>query len=101
MPKTVVITGASAGLGRAAAHAFASRGDRVALLARGERGLEGAAEEVRARGGRALVISCDVADAAAVEAAAAQAESELGPIDVLVNNGDGRRALAVRRHGGR
>lgn len=86
MPKTVVITGASAGLGRAAAHAFARRGDRVALLARGERGLQGAAEEVRAHGGEALVVPCDVADAAAVEAAAAQVESELGPIDVWVNN---------------
>ncbi len=86
MPKTVVITGASAGLGRAAAHAFAARGDRVALLARGPKGLAAAAEEVRARGGEALVLTCDVADAAAVEAAAVEAEQALGPIDVWVNN---------------
>ena len=86
MPKTVVITGASSGLGRAAAHAFADRGDRVALLARGAKGLAGAAAEVRSRGGRALEITCDVSDAAAVEAAAVRAEAELGPIDVWVNN---------------
>ncbi len=86
MPRTVVITGASAGLGRATAQAFADRGDRVALLARGEKGLAGAAGEVTARGGTALAIRCDVADATAVEAAAEQAEAELGPIDVWVNN---------------
>lgn len=86
MSKTVVITGASAGLGRATAHAFAARGDRVALLARGEKGLAGAAAEVEERGGRALAIPCDVADAAAVEAAAARVEAELGPIDAWVNN---------------
>ena len=86
MPKTVVITGASAGLGRATAHAFAARGDRVALLARGQKGLAGAAAEVRAAGGQALVVPCDVADAVAVEAAAQQVEAELGPIDVWVNN---------------
>ncbi len=86
MPKTVVITGASAGLGRATAHAFADRGDRVVLLARGEKGLAGAAGEVRARGGQALEIVCDVSDAAAVEAASVRAEAELGPIDVWVNN---------------
>ncbi len=86
MAKTVVVTGASAGLGRATAHAFASRGDRVALLARGDQGLAGAAEEVRARGGQALVLPCDVADAAAVDAAATQVEAVLGPIGVWVNN---------------
>ncbi len=103
MPQTVVITGASAGVGRATAHAFASRGDRVALLARGEKGLEGAAEEVRARGGRALVISCDGADAAAVEAAAVQAEAELGAIDVWVDNamvGALSRLLEMEADGG-
>ena len=86
MPQTVVITGASAGVGRAAAHAFAARGDRVALLARGAKGLAGAAAEVAGRGGTALSIECDVADADAVEAAATRAESELGPVDVWVNN---------------
>lgn len=80
------MTGASAGLGRATAHAFAERGERVALLARGERGLEAAAQECRELGGEALPIVCDVSDDAAVEAAAARAEAELGPIDVWVNN---------------
>jgi NAD(P)-dependent dehydrogenase (short-subunit alcohol dehydrogenase family) len=81
----VVITGASAGVGRATAIAFARRGDRVALLARGEVGLAAAARDVEAVGGRALVVPCDVADAAAVEAAAERVEAELGPIDVWVN----------------
>ena len=83
--KTVVVTGASAGVGRATAVAFGSRGDRVALIARGEDGLQAAAREVCAAGGTALVLPCDVADADAVEAAAARAEDELGPIDVWVN----------------
>ena len=83
--KTVVVTGASAGVGRATAVAFASRGDRVALIARGQDGLQAAAREVCAAGGTALVLPCDVADADAVEAAAARAEDELGPIDVWVN----------------
>ncbi|MDP9427527.1 MAG: SDR family oxidoreductase [Actinomycetota bacterium] len=80
------MTGASAGLGRAIAHAFADRGDRVALLARNRDGLEVAAEEVRARGGQSLVVEVDVADDAQVEAAAQRVEQELGPIDVWVNN---------------
>ena len=83
--KTVVVTGASAGVGRATAVAFGARGDRVALIARGEEGLQAAAQEVRAAGGTALVLPCDVGDADAVEAAAARAEAELGPIDVWVN----------------
>ncbi len=86
MPKVVVITGASAGVGRATAHAYGARGDAVALLARSEESLEAAAQEVRDRGGRALPIVCDVSDATAVEAAGAQVEAELGPIDVWVNN---------------
>src|SRR5947208_15361613 len=86
MPDVVVITGASAGVGRATARAFGARGDRVALLARGRAGLEGAAAEVRAAGGVALPIVCDVSDADAVEQAARRVESELGPIDVWVNN---------------
>jgi NAD(P)-dependent dehydrogenase (short-subunit alcohol dehydrogenase family) len=83
--QVVVVTGASAGIGRATAVAFARRGNRVALLARGEKGLAGAAAEVRAAGGAALVVPVDVADADAVEAAADQVERELGPIDVWVN----------------
>ena len=86
MSRVVVVTGASAGVGRATAHAFAKRGDRVALLARGEEGLAGAAEEVESFGGSALAIPTDVADAAQVEAAADRVEQELGPIDIWVND---------------
>lgn len=82
----VVITGASAGVGRAVAHEYARRGWAVALLARGVDGLEGAAREVERLGGRALPITCDVSDAEAVEYAAQRIEAELGPIDVWVNN---------------
>jgi NAD(P)-dependent dehydrogenase (short-subunit alcohol dehydrogenase family) len=83
--QVVVVTGASAGIGRATAVAFARRGDRVALLARGEKGLAAAAEEVRAAGGEPLVVPVDVADAAAVDAAAERVEREMGPIDVWCN----------------
>ena len=82
----MVITGASGGVGRAAAREFGARGDRVALLARGRSGLDAAAEEVRAAGGRALVLPVDVADAKAVDAAADEVEERFGPIDVWVNN---------------
>lgn len=84
--RCVVITGASAGVGRAAAKAFARHGCRVALLARGPDGLEGARKEVEEAGGTALVIVTDVADHAQVEAAAARVEREWGQIDVWVNN---------------
>jgi short-subunit dehydrogenase len=82
----VVITGASAGVGRATARRFAEQGAAIALLARGRERLEATARDVAEAGGRALVISADVADADAVEAAAEHAEEELGPIDVWVNN---------------
>jgi NAD(P)-dependent dehydrogenase (short-subunit alcohol dehydrogenase family) len=84
-PKVVVVTGASAGIGRASAKAFGARGDSVALLARGEMGLAGAADDVHAAGGRALVVPTDVADYDAVDKAAERVEQELGPIDVWVN----------------
>ncbi|HEV7329638.1 MAG TPA: SDR family oxidoreductase [Flavisolibacter sp.] len=84
--KVVVITGASGGVGRATAWAFAEQGAKVALLARSQEQLDGAKREVEERGGTALVIPLDVADAAAVEAAAERVENELGPIDVWVNN---------------
>ncbi len=85
MSRVVVVTGASAGVGRAVAEGFASRGDRVALLARGRAGLEGAAAAVEAMGGTALAIPTDVSDYPQVENAAARVEEELGPIDVWVN----------------
>jgi NAD(P)-dependent dehydrogenase (short-subunit alcohol dehydrogenase family) len=83
--RVIVVTGASAGIGRATAVAFARRGDSVALLARGEKGLAGAANDVRTAGGKPLVVPVDVADAEAVDAAAERVERELGPIDVWCN----------------
>jgi NAD(P)-dependent dehydrogenase (short-subunit alcohol dehydrogenase family) len=81
-----VVTGASAGIGRATAIAFGRRGWRVALLARGHAGLEGARRDVKAAGGWPLVIPVDVADADAVFAAAAQLVERWGRLDVWVNN---------------
>lgn len=81
-----VVTGASAGVGRATVRELAKHGFDVALIARGIDGLEGARKEVEAMGRRALVLVCDVADAAAVDAAAARVEAELGPIEVWVND---------------
>ncbi len=85
MPRTVVITGAGAGVGRATVIEFARQGFDIGLLARDQTRLEQAAEQARGYGVRALPISTDVADAAAVEAAATRIEDELGPIDVWVN----------------
>ena len=88
MPKheVVVITGASAGVGRATVREFAKHGAHVGLIARGTDGLEAAAREVEAYGGRALILPVDVADAAAVQRAADEVERQLGPIDIWVNN---------------
>jgi NAD(P)-dependent dehydrogenase (short-subunit alcohol dehydrogenase family) len=83
--QVVVVTGSSAGVGRATAIEFGRRGATVALLARGEKGLSGAAAEVEKAGGRALPIEVDVADPDAVYAAAARIEAELGEIDVWIN----------------
>ncbi|MFE9426413.1 SDR family oxidoreductase [Kitasatospora sp. NPDC006697] len=86
-PRTVVITGASAGVGRACAEAFAARGDRLALIARGRAGLDAAVQAAELAGATAAVgIEADTADPAAVEAAAERAEALLGPIDVWVND---------------
>lgn len=83
--QVVVVTGATGGIGRAVARAYGARGARVALLARGETGLDAAARDVTAAGGTALPIPTDVADPDRVEAAASRTEDELGPIDVWVN----------------
>ncbi len=84
--QVVVVTGASGGVGRAVARLYGARGAKVALLARGVDGLAGVAKEVEAEGGTALPVEVDMADAAAVEAAAGHIEAELGPIDVWVND---------------
>jgi NAD(P)-dependent dehydrogenase (short-subunit alcohol dehydrogenase family) len=84
--KVVVITGGSAGAGRAAARTFAHRGFHVAVLARGEERLAAVCREVEGAGVRALGIPTDVADAGAVDDAATQIEETLGPIDVWVNS---------------
>jgi NAD(P)-dependent dehydrogenase (short-subunit alcohol dehydrogenase family) len=86
MSTTVVVTGASAGIGRAIAVAFGRRGARVALLARGTEGLEAARMEVLRAGGTPLVIPMDVAAYEQVASAAQRVEHELGAIDVWVNN---------------
>lgn len=85
-PEVVVVTGASAGLGRAIVRAFAREGAHIGLLARGRDGLEGARSDVEALGGRALMIPVDVADSEGVEQAAETIERELGPIDIWINN---------------
>lgn len=85
MAKIAVVTGASAGVGRAVAREYARCGYDVALIARGQDGLAAAQREIEACGRRALVLPADVADENAVEAAAGRVEAELGPIDVWTN----------------
>ncbi len=85
-PEVVVITGASAGIGRATVRAFAKRGAYIGLVARSRDGLEGARHEVEAAGGKALMLPTDVSDSKQVEAAAAAVEEAFGPIDIWINN---------------
>jgi short-subunit dehydrogenase len=85
-PEIVVLTGASAGIGRALARRFARDGARIGLLARGQEGLEGARRDVEILGGEALPIPTDVSDPAQVEAAASLVEERFGPIDIWINN---------------
>jgi NAD(P)-dependent dehydrogenase (short-subunit alcohol dehydrogenase family) len=84
--EVIVVTGASAGVGRATVRAFARQGARIGLLARGREGLEAARRDVEAAGGQALVVPTDVSDSDQVEAAAIAVEAALGPIDVWINN---------------
>jgi NAD(P)-dependent dehydrogenase (short-subunit alcohol dehydrogenase family) len=84
--RVAVVTGASAGVGRATARLLARRGYDVGALSRGEGGLRGVEGDVRSAGQRCAPVSCDVSDAGEVETAAAKIEAELGPIDVWINN---------------
>ena len=85
-PKVVVVTGASAGVGRETARAFARQGAHIGLLARGRAGLEGARRDVERLGGRGLPLPTDVADPDQIERAAEAVEKKFGPIDVWVND---------------
>ena len=84
-PQNVVVTGASAGIGRAVARIFGARGDNVGLLARGQGGLDGAVKDVTTAGGKAVAIPTDVADYDQVDAAATEFEEAFGPVDVWIN----------------
>lgn len=85
-PKVVVVTGASAGVGRAVVREFAREGASIGLIARGRNRLESAKQDVEAAGGKALVLPADVSDAKAIDDAAERVEQELGPIDIWVND---------------
>jgi short-subunit dehydrogenase len=85
-PEVVAITGASAGVGRATAIAFARRGAHIGLIARGQDGLDAARHDVEAQGGKAIVLPTDVADAMQVERAADAVERAFGPVDIWINN---------------
>src|SRR5438132_8214144 len=85
-PEVVVITGASAGVGRATAQAFGKRKAKIGLIARGRDGLEAAKREIEADGGEAIVLPLDVADHDAVDRAAGEVEARFGPIDIWINN---------------
>lgn len=84
-PPVVVVTGASAGVGRAVVRRFAKDKAKIGLIARGQDGLEGARQDVEEAGGEALICPCDVSDFAAVDAAASAVEDKFGPIDIWVN----------------
>jgi short-subunit dehydrogenase len=85
-PLVVVITGASAGVGRATVREYARKKAHIALIARGKDGLDGAKREVEEMGGKALIFPVDVADAEAIEKAAMETEAAFGPIDIWINN---------------
>jgi short-subunit dehydrogenase len=85
-PQVIVITGASAGIGRATVQSFAHRGASIGLIARGLDGLKATAKEVEALGGKALILPCDVSDADGIEHAASEVEGTFGPIDIWINN---------------
>lgn len=85
-PEVVVVTGASAGVGRAVVRRFAQEGAHIGLVARGREGLEGAKEDVERLGGRAVICQADVADAERVERAAQEVEESFGAIDIWINN---------------
>ncbi len=93
--KTALVLGGSKGLGRGIADALAGEGVAVAMLARGREALDQAVAEITARGGRAIGVAADLGDWAAVERAAKAAVEQLGPIDILVNNGGGPPAARV------
>ena len=85
-PRTVILTGASAGVGRATARLLGREGARVGLIARDPQQLEATARDVREAGGTPLALPLDIADAGALDAAATRVEQELGPIDVWIND---------------
>jgi NAD(P)-dependent dehydrogenase (short-subunit alcohol dehydrogenase family) len=85
MTQTVVITGASAGIGRATAQLYGKRGASVGLVARGQTGLDGAVRDVESAGGKALAVAADVADYDQVKEASRRIEDAFGPIDVWIN----------------